>query len=275
MTPQHWLPGARGHRLPVSASSMTPSRHAGSAPWPRATSLHTRWCSCFSPTGYRSPKRSRPDANQLAWDRNLVLSSCWSPTAAKTACDHRSMRSQPDEGSEPWHLIELGEAWPGSGAVVAAESIGWHADQGLILLVADGLSDVEMAGLQGPMDVVLVAHDQVIGLLLQIEGFPDWMEAWSWRHFDQIPPDLQVSAGPSRVVLTLVVVDQASKIVQVIRAFTLSLHASRALRREVAKRWTTPVSDQAGVAMVQQWYAAHSTGRSGLRDAVARCKAGQ
>lgn len=171
---------------------------------------------------------------------------------------------------------EVGKPWSGLPELVAEPGFGWHAEAGLMLLVQPNLTDRERAGLGGPIDVAVLSAPGLVGLMVRPDGW-DWQETLSWRRWPEIPAALRNDNGGSpdeRLLLTLVVVDQATRIVERVRTFTLSPHATRVLRREVAYRWTEVTADLAGHDAVTAWYAAHPSPRDSLAASVARCKAG-
>lgn len=165
----------------------------------------------------------------------------------------------------------VGEPWPGDPATIAGESFGWHADAAMLLLVADGLSPGEKAGLRGPLDVAVVASGPLVGLLLRLEG-------WGWQAglAVQTSPGLpdwctDDSEHGDRLALTFAVVSDG--LVEHLRVFSLSPHVTKVLRQETRDRWKGPVDEAEALALTAQWHAKH--GNRGHRAALARCHAGE
>lgn len=181
----------------------------------------------------------------------------------------------PDDGPSALTEIRVGQPWPGDPLLLAQPGFGWHGHDDLLLLAAPNLTPEEKAT-DGPVDVAVIADGPLVGLLVRPHGW-QWLESLSWRPDPAPSPHLLIddtAAPEARVLLTLVIVDQATTIVEKIRSFTLSAHASRILRREVRARWSEPIAFADGAAAMERWYAAHPTSEDSLRDSLARCKSG-
>lgn len=166
--------------------------------------------------------------------------------------------------------FSVGQPWSGDPDLVADPGFGWHADAGLLLLVVDGITSVEDAGLRGPLEVAVLASGPLVGLMLHLEGM-GWQEAWSWSRWPDTPPALRRDAG-GLVTLTLVTVEQRTSVVRALRMFTLSQHASRVLRTQVAMSWRGVTDDAIGLKLVDGWYSTHPSWRDSLNAALARSK---
>lgn len=172
------------------------------------------------------------------------------------------------------YSIDVGRPWTGPAQLVAQEGFGWHSDADLLLVVSAHLSDEERA-IEGAIDVAVVADGPLVGLLVRPPGW-EWLELMAFLTANGTSPQLAES-GPhagERITLSLVIVEQTTRVVTTIRSFTLSPHASRAVRREVAARWTDVLDIPTAGAAMDRWFARHPTSQDSLLDSIARCKSG-
>jgi len=178
-------------------------------------------------------------------------------------------------------LFVVGLPWPWRDSLIAEPSFGWHPDAGMLLMVHDNVTQEMCDDLAGPVDVSLIVHGPLIGLLCHFSGGWEWSETMAWRGPGEgFPESLAPGSGPQRMLLKAVLVDRGTKIVRHIRPFTLSPHFSRMVENEAAYRWGPDGKWPNGVTVDEalrwreEWNQRHPTMKSALKAAIARSHGG-
>lgn len=173
-------------------------------------------------------------------------------------------------------LFQVGATWPWREGLVAERGFGWHPDSNnMLLLVERDVTEQMREDLAGPVDIALVAHGPLVGLLVRFSGGWGWAETMVWRAPGQGIPDFLQSADASdHIFFKVVLVDQRTKRIEHMRAFTASPHFTKMLVREVNDRWTTEVDPAEGVRLCNEWAAKNPTMKSALKASLARSHGG-
>lgn len=167
---------------------------------------------------------------------------------------------------------QVGEPWPGGREWVAKRGdVSWMPDEGMFLIVEEATPEL-VAVLQGPVEINVIGHGPLVGLILDFDGHFD-CESLMWRRPGQEFPKHLETPSP-RLPLGLVLVDHVTKRVAHMRAFTLSPHASQALIKECRDRWAKGTDEHGGTEAFRHFEMRYPTLKDAKRAAVARCKGG-
>lgn len=182
------------------------------------------------------------------------------------------------EAPEVWEAtkFQIGEPWPWEPQWVAQRGFSWLADSGILLMVEDNVTPQMCTDMAGPVDLALVAHGPLVGLLVRFGDSWDWAETFTWRFPGQGIPDRLVPDGREtpHAAFYPVLVDNQTKKIAHMRAFTVSMHFTKALYREVADRWTEGTTPEGADAAFAEWAARYPTIKSALKGSYARCHGG-
>lgn len=170
-------------------------------------------------------------------------------------------------------VYKVGEPWPGGPEwVERCGDVSWMPDEGIFLIV-ENATETLVEALQAPVEVNVVAHGPLVGLILDFDGHFD-CESLMWRRPGQEFPKHLESDAP-RLPLGLVLVDHATKLVAHMRIFTLSPHVSKALIKECRDRWAVGTDEAGGAEAFAHFQMRHPSLKLAKRAAVARCKGGE
>lgn len=180
--------------------------------------------------------------------------------------------SKPDDAT----VFAVDAPWPWEDSLVAQRGFGWHPDAGnMLLLVEDNVTEEMCNDLAGPVDVALLAHGPLVGLLVRFSGGWGWAETMVWRApGDGIPEFLRTGAPSDHLFFKAVLVDRVTKRIAHMRAFTVSPHLTKMLMREVNDRWTTEVTWPEAQRFREEWNTKHPSINSALKASLARAHGG-
>lgn len=176
--------------------------------------------------------------------------------------------------------LTLGEPWPLDPALVAQRGFGWHTDPGNMLLIVErGVTEQMCTDLSGPADLALIAHGPLVGLMVRFAGgWSDWMETLGWRLPGQGIPEVLLMSNDDeptdRLLFRVVLVDADTKRVAHMRAFTVSPHFTKMLKREVADRWGSGVTNEEALAYREEWNRRYPTPKHAVKASLARSHGG-
>lgn len=167
----------------------------------------------------------------------------------------------------------VGEPWT-SCPLPTADGLYWLPECSVLLLTVTGeeLSPQERAGLTSPLDVAVLGSQNLVGLGVFIQGW-GWQDTLIAEPAGGAPDYLARCPTPqSRFGFNLVVV--VNGVVEHIRLFTISPHASRALSKETRDRWTPLTNAEFAVQWDLHLARFPTTKASVLGRCVARSKGG-
>ena len=130
--------------------------------------------------------------------------------------------------------------------------------------------------LAGPVDLALIAHGPLVGLLARFGEAWGWAETMAWRRPDQdLPGPLVPDGSPTpHVMFYPVLVDAGTKVIRHMRAFTASTHFTKSLYREVADRWSEGTTPEAANRAFAEYESRFPTMNAALKGSFARCHGG-
>ena len=179
-----------------------------------------------------------------------------------------------DEMWEPTRFA-IGEPWPWEPEWVAERGFRWLPDTNVLLLVEDNVTPAMCESLTGHTEVALIGHGPLLGLLVRFGDEWGWAETLVWRRPGQgIPESLESGPEDGHLVFKVILVDAGTKIIEHMRAFTVSSHFTRALAREAKDRWAQGTTLEEASAAMADFSARYPTQRAVLKSSFARSRSG-
>lgn len=173
-------------------------------------------------------------------------------------------------------MLTTGARWPLDDDYVREPGLWWLPDERLLVLSWPNVTEQMCDELAGPIDVVLVGHQDLVGILIKPSGDWEWCEVLVGRTAGKGVPDWAYDElGPEqRFGHNVVLVDTETRIVRHQRFFSFSPHFSKMLQREARDRWSRGIDTPTYNRQLADWHAKHSTVRSALKAGVARTHGG-
>jgi hypothetical protein len=171
----------------------------------------------------------------------------------------------------------IGMPWPWEENLVEEPGFGWIPDVNMLLLVTDGVTEQMIEDLKGPVDVWLLAHGPLVGLMVRFSGGWEYSETLVWREPGHgVPDSLRPGHGGDlgHLWFTVVLVDSTTKRVAHMRGFTVSPHFTKMLQRECADRWAAGVTNDEGIGARMAFNQKYPTIQSAVKASLARSRGG-